>query len=96
MLGLDGIAEENLGAGPVRLLFLAGIGVAHVTVFGVEQAGHAVISEMAETGFYFNVRGGLQWEVGKGKALFIHGRYVGILSEQGGTSFIPIMIGCRF
>jgi hypothetical protein len=96
LFGVDGVADENIGAGPVGFSFLAGIGVAHVTVFGIEHAGYTVISETAETGFYYNVGCGLQWNVGKGKALFINCRYVSILSEEGGSGFFPIMVGCRF
>ncbi|MDD4051239.1 MAG: outer membrane beta-barrel protein [candidate division Zixibacteria bacterium] len=96
MFGVDGVANERIGAGPVGFVFLAGVGVAHATVFGIEQGGDTVIRETAETGIYFNVGGGFQWDVGKGKALFIHGRYVGILTEEEGTSFFPITVGFRF
>lgn len=96
LFGMDGFADERLGGGPVDLLVVGGIGVAHMTVSQVEDMGSVLIKGEAETGFSLAVGGGFTWDVGEGTTLFVCGRYVGILAEGEGTSFFPVMIGCRF
>lgn len=96
LFGADGIADERVGSGPIRLLAMGGIGVAHVTVSRIEDMGWVVIEGEAKTGLSLAIGGGFQWELGRNTALFVCGRYIGILTEGETMSLFPVMIGCRF
>lgn len=101
LYGVDLRLAPHLPSAPLRPFLLVGGGLSHVTFAQFSGVNSTLVDDLnnslpnAQSRFFYNLGGGLEFAFLPEVNLFVQVRYVSVSTEGAASKFIPITVGVK-